>query len=99
QDAEAGGHDPARTSGMHPLAQHIYVQRADEVAAQGCCAPELVVVAAFRIEADHQPGRTDPVAQGFDVMREVEAAAFLAALDDDHAARMLDTLFLQGAYG
>src|SRR5690606_30252136 len=97
--AEAGRYNAARASGMHALAQDVYVQRADEIAAQGGRAPELVVVAALGIEADYQAGRTDPVPERLDVMRKVEAAAFLAALDDDHATWMFDTLFLQGADG
>ncbi len=95
--AEARGHYAARRSRVHAFGQHVDTQRAGQVAAQRGRAPELLVVAALGIEADDEVRRADAVLEQVDVVGQVEAAAFLAALDDDDAVRMRDALFLQRA--
>ena len=80
---------------MHAFGQDLDRQRPGRDAAQRGRHPELVVIAAARIEADHQRGRADAVGQVLDVMRQVVAAQFLARLDDDDAARMRRLLVAQ----
>ena len=80
---------------MHALGEHVDAQRADQVAAQRRRAPQLFVVAALGVEADDQRRRAEAAAQRIDVVREVGTAAFLAGLDQDHAARMRHTLLAQ----
>ena len=73
---------------MHALGQHVDRQRANQVAAQRSRAPELVVIAAFGIEANHEARRANAICKGLDVVRQVVAAAFLAGLDQYEAAGM-----------
>ena len=84
---------------MHAFGQYVDAQRAGQVAAQRRRAPQLLVVAAFGIEADHQVGRADAVSQQVDVIGQVEAAAFFATFDQHDAMRVRDALFLQRTDG
>ena len=95
QDAETRGHDAAGASGVDALGQHVGAQGACQVAAQRGRAPELLVVAALGVEADDKVRRADAVLELFDVVGQVEAARLFAALDQHHAARMRNALFLQ----
>src|SRR5262249_58404740 len=51
-------------------------------------APELIVVAAARVEAHDEVGRADARRKRFQVGRKVVAAALLAAFDEDRHARV-----------
>ncbi len=62
---------------------------ADQPAQRGR-QPELFVVAASGVERDAQAGLPDARREMLDVVRQIEAAAFLACLDDHDASRMLD---------
>src|SRR5690606_15334676 len=95
QDAEAGRHDPARGAGMHAFTQHLDGERADEVAAQRGRAPELLVIAALGVQADHQARGTDALFERLDVVRQVEAAALFAALDEHDTTRVRNALLTQ----
>ena len=88
RDAEARSDDAARVARVHALGQHFDRQHAVHEAAQRGRAPELLVVAAARIEADDEVGRADPRRERFEIRRQVVAAALLAALDQDRAARV-----------
>ena len=57
-----------------------------EHATQGGGDPEPVVVGRARVEPDHQAHRTEPVAQGVEVRRQVGAARLLARLDEHQQA-------------
>src|SRR5690606_18996955 len=80
------------TTLFRSLGQHVDAQRARHVAAQRGREPELVVVAAFGIEADDERRLAEPVGERVDVRGQIRAAAFLAGLDQDHAARVRDAL-------
>ena len=92
-------HDRSKRRLGIALAQHVDTQRADQVAAQRSGAPELLVVAALGVEADHERRPAEPVAKRVDVVGEVRAAAFLARLDQHHAAGVRHALLAQGANG
>ena len=93
--AEGRGHDPRRVARMHALGQHSHRQRAGRDAAQRGRQPQPVVVAAARVEADHQRGVADAVRQMVDVVGQVVAARLLAGLDHHDAARARQLLLLQ----
>ncbi len=97
RDAEARGHDAAGVAGVHALGQDLHVQVGDDDAAQRGRAPQLVVVAAARVEAHHEAHLADPPCQRVDVVRQVVAAALLAGLDQDDTARVLAALLAQRA--
>ena len=80
---------------MHAFLEHLHRQVAAGHAAQRGGAPQLVVVAAARIQADHQRGLADALGQVVDIGGQVVAAGFLAGLDQHHAARMRSALCLQ----
>ena len=77
---------------MHALVEHPHGQRARCHAAQRCRQPELIVIAAAGIEADHQRRAADARRQMIDVIGQIVAAGFLARLDQDDAARMRHAL-------
>ena len=77
-----------------PSREDLDAQIADDRAAQRRRHPELVVVAAAAVEADHQPRRADPLREEIDVRGQIERAALLAALDDDDDARVRAALLL-----
>jgi hypothetical protein len=94
-DAEAGRHDAGGVAGVHAFLEHLHRQVAAGHAAQRGGAPQLVVVAAARIQADHQRRLADALGQVVDIGGQVVAAGFLAGLDQHHAARMRSALCLQ----
>ena len=61
--AEARRHDAAGHARMHAFGEHVDAQRADEIAAQRSRAPELIVVAALRIETHDQRRLADAIGQ------------------------------------
>jgi hypothetical protein len=71
---------------MHAFGQHAHGEHAHRDAAQRCRQPELVVVAASGIEADHQRRLAEPVGEMVDVGRQVVGTGFLAGFDQHHAA-------------
>ena len=84
---------------MDAVVENLHLQGAASDPAQGGSGPELVVVLAAGVEADHQRGRADPVGQVLDIGRQIVAAGFLAGLDQDHAASVRDALVAQGEDG
>ena len=97
-DAEAGGDHAAGVTGMDTLGENVHRQVPGDHATQGGRHPELIVVAAARVQADHQAGGTDAIFQVIDVGRKIGAAAFFAAFDDDDAAAVREVLVLEGLY-
>jgi hypothetical protein len=55
-----------------------------------------IIVAAAGIEADDEAGNADPFRKRLYVVGQVVAAAFLARLDEDDAARVRHLLAVQG---
>ena len=80
---------------MHALGQHLDGEDAVHQAAQRRGAPELAVIAAARIEADDERRRADTRRELVEISRQVEAAALLAALDQDHAAPVRPLVLVQ----
>ena len=95
QQTEAGRHHAGRIAGMHAFLQHLDREIAAGQTAQRCGAPQLLVVAAAGVQADHQRRLADAIGKVVDVGRQVVAAGFLAGLDQHHAARMRHALLLQ----
>jgi hypothetical protein len=95
QDAEAGRHQAAGVAGVHALGQDLDLQHAGDHATQAGGEPQLVVVAGAGIEADDQADLAQARAQQVQVGRQVEGAAFLAALDQADDARVRQALRLQ----
>ena len=87
---------PLADAGMHAFGQHVDAQRADEIAAQRRRAPELVVVAAFGVEAHDEARLADAVAERL-MCGQVDAAALFAGLDQHDAAGVRDLLRVQRA--
>jgi len=81
--------------GVHTFGEHLDRQDAADHAAQRGRAPELLVVAAARVEAHDQARRAELRLQRIDVEGEIRAAALLARLDEHHAARVAHALLLQ----
>src|SRR5688572_9408393 len=77
---------------MHAFTQHIDAQGAREISAQRGGTPELIVVAALRIEAHHQRRLADAIGQRVDVSGQIGTAAFFAAFDENYAARVWNLL-------
>ena len=95
QHIEAGGRDAAARARMHPLGEHIDLQRTDDVSPQRSGEPEPLVVAGLGIEAHHETGAADVGRERLDVRRQIHAAALLARLDQHHTARVRHLLRLQ----
>src|SRR5690606_23753 len=83
-------------AGVHAFAEDLDRQVAAGQAAQRGGAPQLLVVAAARIQAPDQRGLADARGQVVDVGRQVVAAGLLAGLDQQYATRMRDVLLAQG---
>ena len=92
QQAKARGHRAGGIARMHALAQDPHRQIAGEGAAQRGRDPELVVIAAARIEAHHKRGVADALSEMLDVEGQIVAAGFLTRLDENDAARMEEAL-------
>ena len=99
QQPEAGGHDAAGRAGVNALGEHLHRERAGHRAAQGRSEPQLIVVAALGVQAHHQVRLADFRRQQVHVVRQIEAAALLAALDQHQAARMRQPGLLQRGDG
>ena len=94
QDPEARRHDAAGRPRVHALGENLHRQRPAEHAAQRRGGPEVLVVAAARVQADHQIG-ADAIGELVDVGRQVRAAAFLRSLDQHDAPGVRDALGLE----
>src|SRR5439155_17554081 len=95
QDAEARGYDAAGRAGVHALREHLGREDAADHAAERGRAPELLVVAAARVEAHDQARRAELRLERVDVVGQVRAPALLARLDEHDAARVARPLLLQ----
>ena len=95
QDPEARRHDAGGIAGMNAFLQHAHGEAADGGAAQRGGEPHAIVIAAARIEAHDKRRLADAGRQMIDIEGQVEAAGFLASLDQDHAARMRHALVAQ----
>src|SRR5262249_57740193 len=89
EDTEARGHDAARRAGVHAFREDFHREHATHDPAKGCGAPELIVVAAARVEAHDQARRAELRLERVDVEGKIGASALLARLDEHHAARVL----------
>jgi hypothetical protein len=99
RDAEARGHDAAGRPGVHAFRQDFHgEQRADHAAQRGR-APELVVVPAPGVEADHQVRLADLRRAGFHIGGQIGAAALLACLDQHDEPRVRRARPLHGFDG
>ena len=81
---------------MHAFGQGGNGEGARHQPTQGGGDPELVIIAAAGIKTDDQARSADPILQGIDVVRQVEAATLFAGFDDDHAAGTGQPLQFQG---
>src|SRR5262249_58718720 len=73
QDPERRRDDAARVARVDALLQDLDAEVAGEQPAQRRRRPELVVVAAARVEADDEARLADPRLQRVDVVRQVVA--------------------------
>ena len=80
--------DHSARSRMDPLRQHLDRECAADQSTQRRRTPKLVVSTAPRVQSDHQAGLAEAIAQMLDIVRQVEAAALLARLDQHDAARV-----------
>src|SRR5882672_8367450 len=64
-----------------------------------CGAPQLLVVAAFGVQADDERRLADARGEVFDVVGQIITAAFFTALDNEHAGGVRNTGGLQGCNG
>ena len=80
---------------MHAFLQHAHTQRAVDEPAERGGAPDLLVVAAFRVEAHDERGLAEGAAERREVRRQIAAARFLARLDEHQAARQPHPLLFQ----
>ena len=94
QDPEARGHDSARAR-VDALSQHLHRELAADQAAERGRRPELVVVPAGGVQADHEARRADASLQRVHVGGQVGAPALLAGLDDDDAPGVRHPLGLE----
>ena len=94
QDAKRRGGDAGAHAGVHAFGQDLHRQCAGEVAAQARGEPELLVVAALGIQADHEVRLTQASGQVFDVGGQIDAAGFLGSLDENRTGGVGDALFL-----
>ena len=85
---------PLAAPGVDAFPQHLHGQRAAHHPAQRRGRPQVVVVAAARVEADDETG-PDAIGQRLDVGREVGAPALLGGLDQHHAAVVAHALGLE----
>ncbi len=81
---------------MHALGEDLDAEIAGCHAPQRGGAPQLVVVAAARVQADDEIRAADTRCERVQVGGEIVAAALLAGLDDDDAAGMGNPLIPQG---
>src|SRR6267143_4283174 len=82
---------------MDAFGEHLDAEFSADQAAQRCRRPELLIVAASRIESDTQARLPDTAGEMLYIMRQVETAALFASLDDDDASRVRNRMRLQRA--
>ncbi len=99
QHIEAGSGNTAARARMHALGEHVDLERAHDVSAQRGGEPQPLVVAGLGIQTDHEARAPDVGGERLDVRRQIDAAALLARLDQEHAARMRNFLRLEGGDG
>ena len=92
------GHDPARAR-VDALPEDLHRELAADQASERRRRPELVVVAAGRVEAHHEARRPDASLQRVHVGGEVGAPALLAGLDEDDAPGVRHPLGLERLHG
>ena len=80
---------------MHALGQHLDCEHAVHQTTQRSRPPQLVVIAAARVEPQHQCRRANARREQFEIRRQVVAAAFLAALDQHRNTRVRPAGFFQ----
>ncbi len=95
QDADARGSDAATSARMYTFFEHLHFECPDEVATQRCGAPQLLVVAAFGVQADDEARCAEARRERGNVGRQVRTAALLASLDHHHAARARNALSIE----
>jgi hypothetical protein len=70
---------------VHALGQHLHLERQIHESTQRRRDPQPVVIAAPRVQRDHERWLTQLAAQCLEVRRQVGTARFLAGLDEHHA--------------
>src|SRR5262249_58750469 len=83
-DAEARGHDAAGRPRVHALTQHLHGEDAVDDATQGGGAPELLVVAAARVETDDEIRLADAAGGPLPIRPPIGAARLPAPLPAHH---------------
>ena len=97
-DPEARRDDPARAR-VDALAEDLHRQLPADQPSERRRGPELVVVAAGRVEAHHEARGPDATLQRVHVGGEVGAPALLAGLDEDDAPGVRHSLRLERLHG
>src|SRR6185369_2651683 len=97
--AERGGRNPGRHARVHAFREYTHTKVAREISPQRCRTPDLVVVAAFRIEADHEGWLTDLIAKRIQMGGQIDTAALFAGLNQQDTARQGHFLGLEGGDG
>src|ERR1700722_17608667 len=80
---------------MDAFGQHLDAQFSADQAAQRRGRPELLIVAASRVERDTQTRLPDPLGEMLYIMWQIETAALLTRLDNHNASRMRNRLRLK----
>jgi hypothetical protein len=76
---------------VHALCQHLHLEREIHEPSQRRRDPQPLVVAAPRVQGDHERRLAELVAQRLEVRRQVRAARLLACLDEHHATAVAAT--------
>src|SRR4029077_13044274 len=82
---------------MDAFGKNLDAQFSADQAAQRCRRPKLLVIAASRIQRDAQAQLPSAATRILYKMRQIEAAALFASLDDDDASRMRNRVRLERA--
>mgnify|MGYP001184441943 CR=1 FL=1 len=80
---------------MDPFGQGLDAEDSHGISAQGCGQPEPLIVPGAAVQTDHEVRFADALSEMIYVVGQVIAPALLAALDQDHDARMGNALGLQ----
>ena len=84
---------------MHAFSQYIDAQIAAGQAAQGCGAPELIIIGTSGIQANHQTRAPDAIGKMIDIKRPILTSGFLARFNQDDGAGMGNALGFQRGDG
>src|SRR5262249_43681368 len=88
EDSKARGDQAAAVARVDAFGEELDRQIARDEPAKRSRAPQAIVGAASRVEAHDEARAPDPILERLDVHWQIVAPALLAALDDDHRARV-----------